>query len=208
MQPTDAPYLASGGCDCDIVLWDTTSLTVAIRLRGHRDAVTDLVPLPGDRGRRLLLSASKDTQLKVWCLDSRTCLQTLLGHRCEIWSLALLRPPGESSPTAGAFAAMVVTGASDGVLRGFSVKQTAVREAVATTPEEEEVLVEAGTVPCSPGHDRCVRLQVSPTGGLLAAQSSGRLVDFFAVRSLVQAHKKQKRRGKRLREKGCFLCCC
>ena len=49
--------LASGGADCDIVLWDLTAETGLYRLRGHRDAVTQLHFL--GINNEMLLSGSK-----------------------------------------------------------------------------------------------------------------------------------------------------
>ena len=40
-QSTRECWLASGGCDCDIVLWDLVTQAAVCKLRGHRDAVTD-----------------------------------------------------------------------------------------------------------------------------------------------------------------------
>ena len=33
-----------------------------------------------------LVSCSKDTFVKVWDLDTQHCVQTLVGHRTEVWS--------------------------------------------------------------------------------------------------------------------------
>jgi U3 small nucleolar RNA-associated protein 12 len=71
--------LASGGCDCDIILWDLVSLNAICKLRGHKDAVTDIT-LINSGNRRFLVSVSKDTLLKVWCLESESCVQTIVGE--------------------------------------------------------------------------------------------------------------------------------
>ena len=95
--------LASGSADTDIVVWDTVSESGLYRLKGHRDGVTDVVFLEGDvRGngaatykdggaqrrqrRRLpngLASCSKDALVKLWDLDTQSCVQTIVGHRGE-----------------------------------------------------------------------------------------------------------------------------
>jgi WD40 repeat protein len=66
----DGVTLASGGADCDIVIWDLVSYTATARLRGHKDSVTGLVFLlaPGREGVghvQYIASVSKDTLLKV-----------------------------------------------------------------------------------------------------------------------------------------------
>lgn len=39
--------------------------------------------------RRFLVSSSKDTLLKVWDMNTQHCIQTVVGHRTEIWSFDL-----------------------------------------------------------------------------------------------------------------------
>lgn len=34
-----------------------------------------------------LVSASKDSFVKIWDLKTQHCVQTLVGHRNEVWSL-------------------------------------------------------------------------------------------------------------------------
>lgn len=66
------------------------------RLKGHRDGVTDVVFLEGGgdgsatavgggtRLRNGLASCSKDTLVKLWDLDTQSCIQTVVGHRGEV----------------------------------------------------------------------------------------------------------------------------
>lgn len=92
--------LASGSADTNIVVWDTVAESGLYRLKGHRDGVTDVVFLEGDgregsvaiegegarRRRRLpngLASCSKDALVKIWDLDTQSCVQTIVGHRGE-----------------------------------------------------------------------------------------------------------------------------
>lgn len=84
--------LASGSADTDIVIWDTVAESGLYRLKGHRDGVTDVAFLSaGSEGRggwrRLpngLASCSKDTLVKLWDLDTQSCVQTVVGHRGEV----------------------------------------------------------------------------------------------------------------------------
>jgi len=80
--------LASAGKDTDIVVWDVIAEAGQCRLQGHKDAVTDVHFLE-DADRPLLISTSKDTLAKLWELETQHCVQTLVGHRSEIWSLAV-----------------------------------------------------------------------------------------------------------------------
>jgi U3 small nucleolar RNA-associated protein 12 len=71
--------LASGGRDTEVVVWDIVQEAGLMRLKGHKDAVTDVRFL--ERSRRLL-SSSKDTLVKLWDLDTQHCIHTFVGHRC------------------------------------------------------------------------------------------------------------------------------
>ncbi|CAM9221880.1 unnamed protein product, partial [Choristocarpus tenellus] len=76
--------LASGAADTDIVVWDTIAESGLYRLKGHRDGVTDVSFLViADRLPNGLASCSKDTLVKLWDLDTQSCVQTIVGHRGE-----------------------------------------------------------------------------------------------------------------------------
>lgn len=59
------------------------------RLRGHKDAITKVLVL---KKSNRLISASKDTLVKVWDLEAQYCVQTILGHRNEVWYEPALLP--------------------------------------------------------------------------------------------------------------------
>ena len=184
-------FLASGGCDCDIIVWDLVSLSVLVKLRGHKDAVTDITYFATSR-RRFLVSSSKDALVKVWCLDSTVCVQTIVGHHCEVWSVSCVVPLGGSTTA-------VVTGGADGQLRGYRVNSDASEESI--LDDEAAILKYIGTVSTQCGTDKVVALKLSRRGDKLAAQSTGKVVDLFSVRSATEVSKKAKRRLKRTREK-------
>ena len=81
--------LVSGGADSDIFLWDLVTLTGVCKLRGHKDAVTGVAFMQRSVGQPLIVSVSKDTLMKVWDVVTQHCIQTIVGHRCELWSLAV-----------------------------------------------------------------------------------------------------------------------
>lgn len=192
-------FLASGGADTDIFLWDVVSLVAVARLRGHRDAVTGVgfLSRPGNSSTHeegtiqqpLLVSVSKDTQLKVWDPETRHCLQTLLGHRAEIWCLTVF------SSQSGI---RVLTGCSDDQIRGYRLRG----DADPIVDDEDNVLVACGSVvrPGS-GSDRCAGLAISPQNDMLAAQSSGKTLTFYRVRNGADSRAKTRRRMRRQRER-------
>lgn len=131
-------------------------------------------------------------------------MQTVVGHRCEIWSLGVLQRP--SGP-------VLVTGAADELVRGYRLSTSATStgatnstEAAAENGEDSMRVIEFyGSVERQPGgngsFDKCAGLSFNPAGSLLAAQSSGKIVEFFRVRSAAEAKKKCKRRTKRTDQK-------
>lgn len=183
MDPTipGLSLMASGGSDSDIYLWDLVSFTAVGKLRGHKDVVTSVAILL--RGsQRLVVSSSKDTLLKVWDLDSQHCIQTVVGHRSEIWSLAVI---------GGSSSSRVITGSADDMLRGYRVR--GVDESAAGSGsggggggallgDDEKVLEYYGCIQREvSGSDRCMSLSLNTSETILAAQSSGKIVEASVV---------------------------
>lgn len=196
LQSDGRQVIASGGRDCDICLWDLVSMTGKCRLRGHKDAVTGIAFLPQEElsttSKQYLVSCSKDTLLKVWDIETTTCLQTIAGHRCEIWSLAL-------SPDAK----LLVTGASDEWLRGYVVStDTEGGGSAPSLGDDQQVLRFGGALRRDAGaSDKCVAVEFSACGTVLAAVSTGKVIDLFRIRSEKEKNKRAKRKAKRAREK-------
>lgn len=80
----DSKFLASGGKDRLIKLWDGTTFEPIQTLKGHRDSITGL---GFQRNRHLLFSASADRSVKVWNLDDMAYMDTLFGHTGVITDL-------------------------------------------------------------------------------------------------------------------------
>jgi U3 small nucleolar RNA-associated protein 12 len=207
-------YVASGGADGDIFVWDMLTMTALCRIKAHKDVVTGVEFLY--RGtQRLLVSVSKDTLLKVWDVDSHQCLQTIVGHRCEIWAVKV------------SSSGRVYTGCTDEYIRGYRLagpgddenddddhdrennagmsNNNAKNES--NESNEENVLQYYGSIHRSSSgggslHDKCASLSLNPTETLLAAQTNGKTVEFFHIRDGSIVKKKMKRRLKRQREKG------
>ncbi|KAJ9155715.1 WD domain, G-beta repeat-containing protein [Pleurostoma richardsiae] len=77
----DGKYVATGGEDARLVLWDAETLTPIRTFFQHRDAVTGLA---WRKGTNQLYSASKDRTVKVWSMDERAYVETLFGHQDSI----------------------------------------------------------------------------------------------------------------------------
>lgn len=201
--------LASGGADSDIYIWDTVSLAGKARLKGHKDAVTGVAFVQrnvedgtGSATPQYVVSSSKDTLLKVWDLDTHHCVQTIVGHRCEIWCLTTVVAPVSSSE---GNELLILTGSSDDLVRGYRVRENSKTDgSTGEGADEEEVLDYFGCHQLT-GGEKCAALAVSqhPSGSVLVALSgpSSKTLEMFKLRDAQGIKKKVKRRLKRLREK-------
>ena len=87
--------LFSGGVEGEIVVWDVLGEVGLFRLKGHRGGVSGIkyLPHPDNATDRtstkagFLISTSKDGMMKLWDLDTRHCLQTVVVGRGEVFSL-------------------------------------------------------------------------------------------------------------------------
>ncbi|XP_028401907.1 U3 small nucleolar RNA-interacting protein 2-like [Dendronephthya gigantea] len=81
---SDGQYLASGGQDKLIRIWNPCNLKHIHTFKGHRDAVTGLA---FRQGYNQLFSASKDRTIKIWSLDEMAFVDTLFGHEDGITAI-------------------------------------------------------------------------------------------------------------------------
>ncbi len=179
--------LASGGADSDILIWDVVSMTAICKLRGHKDGVTGVAFIK--RGsQQLLLSVSKDTLLKVWDISTQFCIQTVVGHRCEIWSLGV-------TPTG-----IILTGSADEYIRGYRLLGLD-EESVAL--DNESVIEYYGCIKrnFANNSDRCVGIHYNGNGTIIGIQTTSKVIEVYRVRSENEVKKKTKRRLKRVRDK-------
>ena len=131
-------HFASGSQDTDLILWDivgeaglyryeivkifSSGNLMFRRLRGHRDQITAIQFLPGpDQPSTsasgvsgFLLTASKDTFMKLWDLSTQHCIQTIVAHRSEIWSL-------DVSPEKD----LIFTGSGEGEVKAWRIDRGA-----------------------------------------------------------------------------------
>ena len=105
-------------------------------LRGHRDQITAIrfvrptaesIPststgiAPG-----FLLTGSKDTFLKLWDLSTQHCIQTIVAHRSEVWTLDL-NPEQE----------LVFTGSGEGEMKAWKIDHEALAGGLRETESGE-----------------------------------------------------------------------
>lgn len=81
------PWLASGGADGIVLLWDLTSRDRPRRFEGHQDKVTAIAFSPDGQ---VMVTGSWDKTLRVWDVGSGGVIATLTSHEDAVSSLSFL----------------------------------------------------------------------------------------------------------------------
>jgi len=84
---SDGKYLATGGRDRMVRIWDTRTASQIEKFSGHRDAVSCL---SFRLHSHMLFSGSFDRCIKHWNIDQMGYVETLYGHHAQINSLSTL----------------------------------------------------------------------------------------------------------------------
>ncbi|KAI9486509.1 MAG: WD40-repeat-containing domain protein [Benjaminiella poitrasii] len=214
---SDGTRLASGSRDTDLIIWDIISESGLYRLKGHKDQITCLAFLDpkkvdmedtevGVSSEGYVLSASKDTLIKLWDLSAQFCRETLVSHRSEVWSFAVSNDQK-----------IVISGGAEPHLKAWKIDWKILGlplEALGEQEKSEQMEVDStapatlqkainlyGQVPRQ-SRDRVVTIQFHPSGKFVGSQANDRSVEIYKVRDHEQIRKKIQRRKKRAREKG------
>jgi ribosomal RNA-processing protein 9 len=83
----DGKFVAIGGKDCLVHVYDVRQRSIATSFKGHRDAVSCLA---FRRGTHQLFSGSLDRTIKSWNLDEMCYVESLFGHQDQITGLCSL----------------------------------------------------------------------------------------------------------------------
>ncbi|KAL5577372.1 hypothetical protein UlMin_019071 [Ulmus minor] len=85
---SDGRYLASGGSDRHVHVWDTRTREHIQAFTGHKGPVSCLT---FREGTSELFSGSYDRSVKIWNAEDRTHIHSLHGHQSEVLTIDCLR---------------------------------------------------------------------------------------------------------------------
>lgn len=126
----DGSRLASGGKDCNIVVWDIVGEKGLFSLKGHKNMISKLAFLYNDDYQKdIIISSSIDavSTIKFWDLQTQHCFCTLPGHSSGTWSFVVLKD-----------GTRLVTGSSSPELRVYSIEFLSEKESKLLDSEDQE----------------------------------------------------------------------
>lgn len=201
-------------------LYQSHSYRPSKSLRGHRDQITAIRFIASSQTQpststgstsSLLLTSAKDTFIKLWDLSTQHCIQTIVAHRSEIWTLDVDHEKG-----------LIFTGSSEGEMKAWRIDYHSLNEGLKETESGEvglsfhcrlkslggfliflqvsKVVLPIATLPLS-SRNRVFQITFHPTQPYLAVQSHDRSVEIFRIRTEEEVRKKLARKKKRAREK-------
>ncbi|XP_006460011.1 hypothetical protein AGABI2DRAFT_202593 [Agaricus bisporus var. bisporus H97] len=192
--------LASGSQDTDLIIWDVVGETGLYRLRGHRDQITNIRFLPSSSdlpstststAPGYLLTSGKDTFVKFWDLSTQHCVQTIVAHRSEVWSLDVSKDQE-----------LLFTGSGEGEVKAWRIDSEALSTGLRETDNGEVVkfIHAIASLPLASRH-RVSQISFHPTQAYVSILSHDRSVEVFRIRTEEEIRKKMARRKKRAQEK-------
>lgn len=201
--------LVSGGQDTDLVISDMVAQVGRCRLTGHTAPVTDAC-FYERTGENIVISASKDTRIKFWNVDTRCCLKTIVDHRSDIWGISLMRGgdfliTGSGGSTLNVYKMTAAAAQPDEVTAALAQATDALATLAVDTEMEQDDL--PSSIRCSlvgsiqrVGKGRTVGLCADASGRVLACHGTDDLVELFLFNDEAEAERRVAKRMKKLKK--------
>ncbi|KAH8358999.1 hypothetical protein KR093_003792 [Drosophila rubida] len=191
--------LVSGGLDTELVVVDVVEQAGRQRLSGHNAAVTDAHFLQRLVDQDVVVSCSKDTQIKFWNLETQFCFKTIVDNRTEIWALAFIND-------------LMVAGAGESGMNVYRLRKreatngAALESAVEGLSIDDEDTISplsvsnCGTIQRA-GKGRTVNLVADPNERVISCHGTNDLIESFYICTAEEAKNRLAKRLKKARKK-------
>ncbi|ALC46629.1 CG8064 [Drosophila busckii] len=190
--------LVSGGLDTEMVVVDTVEQAGRQRLSGHNAAITDAHFLQRLVEQDIVVSCSKDTQIKFWNLETQFCFKTIVDNRTEIWALAFVND-------------LMIAGAGESGMNVYrlrkrdSTEHGSLESAVEGLAIDDEDTISpisvsnCGTIQRA-GKGRTVNLVSDPNERVLSCHGTNDLIENFYICTAEEAKQRLNKRLKKARK--------
>lgn len=191
--------LVSGGLDTELVVVDVVEQAGRQRLSGHNAAITDAHFLQRLVEQEIVVSCSKDTQIKFWNLETQFCFKTIVDNRTEIWALAFIND-------------LMVAGAGESGMNVYrlrkkdeSVAQSLEKAVEGLSIDDEDTISPLTVSNCGTiqraGKGRTVNLVADPNERVLSCHGTNDLIENFYICTAEEAKQRLVKRLKKARKK-------
>lgn len=185
--------IVSGGLDTEIVVSDVVANVGKCRLIGHTGPVTDALFMT--TFENIVVSCSKDTQVKFWDIETQFCFKTIVDHRNEVWGIGLIRNDS-----------FLVTATSDNTLRVYNI-QTTDKTTDKTTINDNGDLMDdsASFIKCNfngviqrLGRGRTINLVTDSTNSIIGCHGTDTTIELFYFCTEEESQMRLKKRLKKI----------
>uniref|UniRef100_A0A336KWX1 CSON000766 protein n=1 Tax=Culicoides sonorensis TaxID=179676 RepID=A0A336KWX1_CULSO len=185
--------ILSGGLDTEIVVSDVVAQAGKCRLIGHTGPITEALFM--NRYENIVVSCSKDTQIKFWDIETQFCFKTIVDHRNEVWGISLMR-----------YDSFLVTASSDTSLRVYNIEDNDISTTTVNTVESGDLMDDsASPLKCNfsgviqrLGRGRTMNLISDVSGTILGCHGTDTTIELFYFCSEEETTVRLKKRLKKL----------
>ncbi|XP_017036010.1 WD repeat-containing protein 3 [Drosophila kikkawai] len=188
--------LVSGGLDTELLVVDVVEQAGRARLSGHNAAITDAHFLQRLVEESVVVSCSKDTQIKFWNLETQFCFKTIVDNRTEVWALAFI---GD----------LMVAGAGESGMNvyrlrkqeGATIAETLESAVEGLSIDDEDTISPISVSNCGTiqraGKGRTVNLVTDPSERVLSCHGTNDLIENFYICTPEEVKKRLSKRLKK-----------
>ncbi|XP_073835778.1 WD repeat-containing protein 3 [Musca autumnalis] len=191
--------LVCGSLDCEMTVVDVVEQAGRQRLIGHNAPVTDAHFMERFNEQSIVVSCSKDTQIKFWNLETQFCFKTIVDNRTEVWALAFVKD-------------LMVAGSGESTLNVYRIKPrdtTQIDQPIEAAVEglsidDEDTISPISVANCGviqrAGKGRCVNLVADGSERVISCHGTNDLIENFYICTDEEAKKRLAKRLKKTKK--------